>query len=329
MNNDSATPYEHLTPDLILSAIENLGFQCDGRLQPLNSYENRVYQVGITDFTSLIAKFYRPDRWSDEAIVEEHEFANELMDYEIPVVAPWISEAKKTLHHYQGFRFALFPIFSGRALELDNMEQIEWMGRFIGRLHAISACRPFLHRQQLNIHTQGYASYQFLLEHDFIPDCLINHYRAIAESLLQHVEQQFQLCSPLKFIRLHGDIHAGNVLWSHTGTGPHIVDLDDCIMGPAIQDLWMLLSGDETQMTLQTERILQGYQQFHDFNLGELQLIESLRSLRMMHYAGWLARRWDDPTFSISFPWFNTPQYWQNHLNDLSIQLELVKKILM
>lgn len=314
------TPFANLDPVVILDAIESVGFQASGSLFALNSYENRVYQIGIQDEPPVIAKFYRPNRWTDEAILEEHAFALELANHEIPVVAPLTNKAGHSLHHYQNFRFALFPRKSGRTLELDNLEQLEWMGRFIGRIHAVGACRPFKYRERLDVQSHGYQAYHLLLEKNFIPEELKNNFCLAIEVLLKKVEQQFQSVGEINIIRLHGDCHAGNVLWNETG--PVIVDLDDCLMGPAIQDIWMLLSGDVAQVSIQLNRILGGYTEFYDFNRRELRLIEPLRTLRMIRYAAWLAARWEDPAFPLSFPWFNTPAYWQTLLQDLREQAE-------
>lgn len=318
-------PYANLDPQVILDAVESVGFQCNGSLFALNSFENRVYQIGIEDAEPLIAKFYRPHRWSNEAIIEEHQFSLELTEHEIPVVAPWMNQDNKTLHQYQDFRFALFPRWGGRALELDSLSQLAWMGRFIGRLHAVGACRPFQHRLTLDVKTHGYESYQFLIENHFIPDHLKENYIRTAETVLQKVEQHFQNVGTINTIRLHGDMHAGNVLWRDTG--PHIVDLDDCLIGPAIQDIWMLLSGDAMHVNLQLEHILRGYREFHDFNPRELHLIEPLRTLRMLRYSAWIARRWEDPAFPINFPWFNTSHYWQEQLVNLQEQVGVLDEI--
>lgn len=314
------TPYATLEPSLILDAIEQMGFHCNGSLFPLNSYENRVYQIGIEDAAPLIAKFYRPHRWSDAAILEEHTFSAELATHEIPVVAP--IKRDTSLFTYQGFRFALFPRQGGRALELDNLEQLEWMGRFIGRLHAVGACQPFKHRISLDVSTYGKIPNQFLIDNKFIPSEVLNQYTDVVAAALEKIQQRFEQIDNLKYIRLHGDCHAGNVLWN---TGPQIVDLDDCLMGPAIQDLWMLLSGanpDETRMQLNC--ILNGYHEFHDFNYSEIHLIDALRTLRMIHYSAWLAKRWEDPAFPLNFPWFNTLRYWQEHLQNLREQVYLL-----
>lgn len=323
---NSNIPYNNLNPDLILNAIESIGFRCNGSLLALNSYENRVYQVGIEDDNPIIAKFYRPQRWSDQAILEEHQFAAELLEHEIPVVAPLKSANNETLHHFQEFRFSLFPRKGGRALELDNFDQLEWMGRFIGRLHAIGSTKPFKHRMRLDIQTYGYAPYHFLIENNFIPDNLKQNFEQIVKSVLHKVQQCYERAGDIKYIRLHGDCHVGNVLWNDAG--PHIVDLDDCLMGPAIQDIWMLLSGDVNYTKYQLELILDNYREFFDFNPREIYLIEALRTLRMLHYSAWLAKRWDDPAFPLNFPWFNTQNYWLQQLQNLNEQVFLMEQVL-
>ena len=305
-------PYGDLTPDLILDAVETCGWRCDGRQFALNSYENRVYQVGVEDGTALIAKFYRPQRWSNDAILEEHGFAIELAAREIPVVAPLATAGGATLHEHRGFRFALFPKRPGRAPELENPDTLRWLGRFLGRTHAVGALQPFRHRPALDIASFGEEPARFVVEHEFVPVDLETAYQTIVGDSLQRVAQCYQRAGAVRNIRLHGDCHAGNILW--TDGGPHFVDLDDCRSGPAVQDLWMLLSGDRAAMSLQLGHVVAGYREFHDFNRGELALIEALRTLRMIHYAGWLARRWHDPAFPASFPWFNSQRYWQDQI---------------
>lgn len=318
-----STPYELLSPDLILNSIESLGFHCTGSLLALNSYENRVYQIGIEDASPIIAKFYRPHRWTDASIIEEHQFSAELLEHDLPVIAPLQDAQGNTLHQHQGFRFALFPRKGGRSLELDNLDHLEWMGRFLGRMHAIGATRPFKHRIQLNLETYGHIPYQYLLQHNFVPEELRHNYSHVVEQLLQKIEVCFREVGQVDNLRIHGDCHAGNVLWSDSG--PHIVDLDDCLTGPAIQDIWMLLSGSKEQVKVQLNRILDGYCEFNDFNYRELHLVEALRTLRMIHYTGWLAKRWEDPAFPLNFPWFNTPRYWQDQLQHLNEQLVLLE----
>lgn len=327
MNNSSPppaeqpAPYAELTPDLILHAVESANYRCDGRLLGLNSYENRVYQIGIEDEQPLIAKFYRPARWSDAAILEEHAFSQELAEREIPVVAPLASVEGATLHRFEGFRFALYPRRAGRAPELDDVEVLEWLGRFLGRIHAVGATRRFEHRPSLDVHSFGDEPLQYLLENDFIPIDLLPAYRSTADDLLQRVRQIFDAAGAVTTIRLHGDCHPGNVLWRD---GPHFVDFDDCRMGPALQDIWMLLSGDRAAMTRQLGYVLDGYQDFCEFNFTELHLLEALRSLRMIHYSAWLARRWNDPAFPLNFPWFNKQQYWQDQILGLREQRALL-----
>lgn len=316
------TPYSNLDPCLILDAIESVGYRCSGSLAALNSYENRVYQIGIEDEAPLIAKFYRPNRWTHAAILEEHQFSAELVEHEIPVIAPLAAQGS-TLHVFRDYRFALFPRQGGRTVELDNMDHLEWMGRFIGRLHAVGATRAFQHRMRLDVQTYGYTPYRFLLENNFIPAEVKRAYCAVVDEILQKITQCFQQAGDIQYIRLHGDCHAGNVLWNDTG--PRIVDLDDCLMGPAIQDLWMLLSGNsQDEIEFQLNHILRGYREFHDFDYREIPQIEALRTLRMIHYSGWIARRWEDPAFLLNFSWFNTPRYWQEQLAHLQEQLSLL-----
>ncbi len=319
----SALPsYQGLTPDVVLDAVESAGHRCDGRLLALNSYENRVYQVGREEGPPLVAKFYRPGRWSDEAILEEHAFTLELAEREIPVVPPLRDAAGRTLHHFQGFRFALAPRCPGRAPELDDPDTLRWMGRFIGRIHAVGALGPFAHRPALTVASYGDESLAFLLENSFIPPDLEPAYRSVAEDVLARVRAAYARAGQVALIRLHGDCHPGNVLWSESG--PHFVDFDDCRMGPAIQDMWMLLSGDRGAMTGQLLDFLEGYEEFHDFDPAELHLLEALRTLRLLHYSAWLARRWADPAFPASFPWFNTQRYWQDQVLALREQAALL-----
>lgn len=316
------TPYSSLHPDLILNAIETLDLRCSGSLLSLNSYENRVYQVGMDDASPLIAKFYRPLRWTNAAIEEEHQFALELAGSDIPVVAPLVINGQ-TLHEYEGFRFALFPRQGGRTIDLDNAEHLEWIGRFIGRIHAVGSTKPFQHRIHLNLETYGQTPYQFLLASGFIPVELQASYCAVVDSLLVIIKQYIDAAGMCASIRLHGDCHIGNILWNDQG--PRIVDLDDCLMGPAIQDLWMLTSGNtKEERYTQLNNMLFGYEEFYEFNYREVHLIEALRALRMLHYSAWLAKRWEDPAFPLHFPWFNTSQYWQEQVQYLHDQYDLM-----
>ena len=318
MSDAITPPYASLTPDTILDALESAGLRGDGRLLALNSYENRVYLVNLEDAPPVVAKFYRPLRWTDAQIMEEHAFVAELAEREIPAVPPMVSETG-TLHGFKGFRFAVYPKCGGRTPELDDPATLEWMGRFIGRLHAIGAIAPFATRPTLDIATFGDEPRAFLLAHDFVPPDLLEAYRTVSEMALAGVRHSFSRAGDARSLRLHGDCHAGNVLW--TLDGPHFVDFDDARMGPAVQDLWMLLSGDRAAMTRQLSDVLAGYEDFHDFDPRELHLIEALRTLRLIHYAAWIARRWDDPAFPAAFPWFNTPRYWQDRILGLREQI--------
>jgi Ser/Thr protein kinase RdoA (MazF antagonist) len=311
-------PYAALSPELVLDAIDAQGYLCDGRLLTLNSYENRVFQVGLEDDGFLVAKFYRPQRWSDAAILEEHSFSLALAADEIPVVAPLVGTTGETLHHYQGFRFALFPRQGGRAPDLDNGDQLEWLGRFLGRIHQLGAAQPFLHRPATDPQTLGHEPATAMLQSPLLPPDQRNRYQDLTAALIEGCEAAFRAVRP-ELLRLHGDCHPGNILW--TDQGPHFVDMDDCRMGPAVQDLWMLLSGDRQEMTWQLDAVLEGYGCFRDFNRAELALIEPLRALRLIHYAAWLARRWDDPAFPKAFSWFATPAYWEEYLGILQDQL--------
>jgi Ser/Thr protein kinase RdoA (MazF antagonist) len=315
---DPAAPFATLTPDRVLDCVEALGLRGNGRLLALNSYENRVYRVGLEDGGAVIAKFYRAGRWSDAAVLEEHAFAQELADAEIPVVPP-LACAGRTLHVDADCRFALFPNRPGRTPELDRDDTLRWVGRFLGRIHARGATARFRHRQSLSIAHFGRASVDFLLGTDFIPGDLRPAYAAAAEAAVAQVAAIFDMVGPVRQIRLHGDCHVGNILW--TEAGPHFVDLDDCMMGPAVQDLWMLLAGDADERAHQLGVVLDGYEDFCDFDRGQIALIEALRTLRILHYAAWLARRWGDPAFPMHFPWFNGQRYWQEHVLTLREQL--------
>lgn len=311
MSRPSAHPYDRLTPDVIIAAVEALGHSSDRRIQALNSYENRVYQVGIEEGPPLVAKFYRPGRWSDAALHEEHEFALELAAAEIPVVPP-IVHAGRTLFEFEGFRYAVFERRGGRWPELGTAAEREWMGRFLGRIHLVGRRQRFRHRGRIEVERLGDESVEYLLQHGWIPPHLESAYESLAADLLEQVRQAFELAGEVSLLRLHGDCHRGNVLW--TDAGPHFVDLDDCLMGPAVQDLWMLLSGSRAEMAEQLAQLLEGYEHFSTFDPRELILIESLRTLRMIHYSAWLARRWTDPAFPIAFPWFVEPRYWENQI---------------
>jgi len=315
-------PYATLDPVAVLDALETVGLRGDGRLLTLNSYENRVYQVWLEDNSSVVVKFYRPGRWSAAQIAEEHAFAKELAEREIPVVAP------SQQGTFKEFIFAVYPRRGGRTPELDNPKVLEWIGRFLGRIHAVGATRPFVERPSLNEETFGAEPRAWLLEHNCVPAELLDAWKAITEQALSAVHRCFSLAGNPKQIRLHGDCHPGNILWTDgiEGAGPHFVDLDDARMGPAVQDLWMLLAGDRETAEKQLKALLDGYEGFHAFRREELGLIEALRTLRLLHYSYWLARRWEDPAFPAAFPWFGTQRYWQDRILELREQTSAMEE---
>ena len=317
----ATTPYAGLTPDLLLAAVDSLGLRSDGRLLALNSFENRVYQVGLEDGSLLVAKFYRPDRWRDAAILEEHAFSLALAAQEIPVVAP-LCLAGRTLHEHQGYRFALFPKQGGRSPELDRPEVLAWIGRFLGRIHALGAVQDYAARPVLDIAAFGEEPRRYLLAEGFVPEEMLAVWRSVVDQALDGVRRCFERAGPVRQLRLHGDCHVGNLLW--TEQGPHFVDFDDSRMGPAVQDLWMLLAGDEAAMGAQLGQLLGGYEMFAEFDDRELHLIEALRTLRLIHYSAWIARRWQDPAFPAAFPWFGSTRYWQDRILELREQVALM-----
>ena len=316
-------PFEKLTPDFIMDAIEAQGYLCDGRYLTLNSYENRVYQIGLEQSQPIIAKFYRPERWSREQILEEHAFCFELAEQELPVVLPILDKNHSSLMQYQGFYIALFERKGGRAPELDHRDNLSILGRLLARMHLIGSRTKYQLRPTIDIQSYGYDSADFISRH-FMPMELQTAYRSLCDDLLQTIQLRISETGPVDYIRVHGDCHAGNMLWRDDA--PHFVDFDDSRMAPAIQDIWMLLSGDTEQQSTQLKKILDGYHEFHDFNFAEIRLIEVFRTLRIMYYSAWLARRWNDPAFPHSFPWFNTTRYWEQHILELREQLALLQQ---
>jgi len=320
---DAEHPFHTLTPDAILYAVEACGWITDGRVLALNSYENRVYQVGIEDQSPVIAKFYRPLRWSDAQILEEHTLTLELAEEELPVVPPLRSAEGATLLRHGDFRLSLFPRRGGHAPPLDNESCLETMGRCLARMHNVAAVEDFKERPALTVATFGTEPAAFLEEH-FIPRDLLPSWSSLTRDLLSVVTERFAQGSTVTPIRVHGDCHPGNVLWREDA--PHFIDLDDARMAPAIQDIWMLLSGERHEQQRQLGVILDGYTEFRDFDESELRLIEPLRTLRMLHFAAWLGQRWQDPAFPRAFPWFNGPSYWGSLILDLRMQLSALQE---
>jgi len=313
-----AAPYATLSPDLILDAVAAAGHEPDGRMLALGSYENRVYQVGIEDAKPLIAKFYRPGRWSDAAIDEEHDFALELARAELPVVAPMVINGQTLLEH-AGFRFSLYPRQGGRSPELESAENLAWMGRLLARIHGVGSRAAFHERGSIDVDTFVHEPSRAVLGSNLLPATLRPRYADLTERLADLLDQRLQACAPIRHIRLHGDCHRGNVLW--TDAGPHFVDLDDARMGPAVQDLWMLAS---TPASL--DSLLEGYAEFRDFDFAELALIEPLRIMRQVHWAGWVALRWHDPAFPLAFAHLGEARWWEEHCNDLATAIDLLRE---
>ena len=341
MSEKIAHAYQALTPDVVMDALASVGLYGDGRQQALSSYENRVYQIHLEDGPVVVAKFYRPERWSESQILEEHAFSAELMEAEIPVIGPLVLEGE-TLHHFGGFAFSVSPNRGGRAPELDDPDVLEWIGRFLARIHTVGAARSFATRPALNLQSFGTESRDWLLDHDMVPLDVQSAWAKVAQEALDLIAAYPCLApsdtpldssaDPVRMIRLHGDCHPGNILWTPlesptaSAPGPHFVDLDDARSGAAVQDMWMLLSGDRQQCTRQLGALVDGYEQFREFDRRETALIEPLRTLRLIHYSAWLARRWGDPTFPINFPWFGSSDYWQGQVQMLEEQIEAMQE---
>ena len=315
--SNNSHPFETLQPGFILDAVESIGYQADGRVTALNSYENRVYQIGIDGEDPVIAKFYRPGRWSNEQINEEHAFTYELSQAELPIVTALRNNKDDYLFEYEKFRFALYPRKGGRAPELDNLDNLFILGRFLGRIHLIGASKDFEYRPLIDSQSYGHESVE-LISKSFIPQDLKTAYDSLTKDILCTIDQTLSDFGEITHIRVHGDCHIGNMLWRDDL--PHFIDFDDSRMAPAIQDVWMLLSGNRKEQEIQLREIIEGYNEFADFNMRELALIEVLRTLRILHFSAWLARRWDDPAFPLGFPWFNTQRYWEDHILNLREQ---------
>ena len=319
----TAPPYAALDPEVVLGAIESLGIHTDGRVLALNSFENRVFRVGLETGEPLVAKFYRPQRWSDAAILEEHAFAAELVAAELPIVAP-LAFAERTLHRHRDFRFALFPTRGGRAPEAGDRATLTHLGQLLARIHNVGQRQPFAHRGTLDVETFGELPVDFLVDGGWLPGELEENFVGLTDQILDRIDTAFAQHSDLQRLRIHGDCHPGNLLEREGHT--HIVDLDDCLMAPAVQDLWMLLSGSAEEQRQQFEWLMEGYQRFRSFDAAELGLIEPLRGLRLLHYHGWIARRWNDPAFPAAFPWFGDRRHWESVIVQLQEQLSALQE---
>ncbi len=319
----AAFDFNGLSPDLIIDGLESAGFTVDSGLLPLNSYENRVYQFHDDNLVKYVTKFYRPQRWKLAQIKEEHDFSFELEKQELPIVAPLKIEGQSLFEH-QGYHFAVFPCRGGRIFEVDNLDQLEWMGRFVGRIHAVSSQNAFIQRPAITVDEMLVQARAIILASSYVPRSLHQAFFTILDHVIELATKQYQAVGAITQIRLHGDCHAGNILWRDEG--PHFVDLDDCRTGPAIQDLWMMLSGDRQQQLLQLDTLLNGYEEFFTFEHEQLLLIESLRTMRVVNYMAWLCKRWQDPAFPRNFPWFNTEKYWEQQILMLKEQISALQQ---
>ncbi len=320
ISKNTAFNFDALTPDFMWYAIESIGIRAESGLLALNSYENRVYQFMDEEKQRYVVKFYRPQRWTTDQIQEEHDFTLELLEQELPVAPPCIINGR-TLHEYKGYHFTLFVSVGGRQFEVDNANHLEWVGRFMGRIHNIGKKQTFIHRPSLGLDEYLYQPRKLLQQSTFIPPHLENSFFSDLDLLIARIEDNWS--DDFTSIRLHGDCHPGNILWRD---GPMFVDLDDARNGPAVQDLWMLLNGDRHDRLAQLDILLEGYEEFCDFNPSELKLIEPLRGLRMVHYMAWLAKRWQDPAFPLAFPWFGDPKYWENQVLGFKEQISVLQE---
>jgi len=318
VTESAPAPFDALDPGAVFAAAESIGLEPSGRLFALNSYENRVYQLGDEEGALWVLKFYRPARWSDAQIAEEHSFTFELADAELPVAAPLRRDGRSLFVHRR-LRFAAFPYLAGRAPELDDPATLTLLGRTLARMHAIGATARFAHRQSLTLERLGEQARERVMDSGFLPDALADQYARVSEQAIGRVRQAFDAFGPLPALRIHGDCHAGNILWRVNG--PLFVDLDDCMSGPRIQDLWMFLAGDAASQQASWAALMEGYELFGEFDFSELTLVESLRTLRMLHHAAWIALRWHDPAFPRAFPWFADARFWERHISDLFEQL--------
>ena len=318
---DQPVDYSLLSPDFMLDAIESIGIHVDSGLLELNSYENRVFQFLDENRQRFVVKFYRPARWSDEQIQEEHDFSLQLKSADIDVVAPLQFDGC-SLFIYQGYRFAIFPSAGGRPIEVDNLDALESVGRNLGRVHQLASQQSFLHRPTVSVVEFVQTPKQILQQNNFVPVHLETSFFDVYDLLSKEIALQYKP-DDKQLIRLHGDLHAGNILWRDKVT---LLDFDDCRQGPAVQDVWMMLHGERHEQLLQLEVMLEGYEEFCSFDTKQLTLIEPLRAMRMMHYMGWIAKRWQDPAFSRHFAWFTDEQYWQQQVTVLQEQIDNMQK---
>jgi Ser/Thr protein kinase RdoA (MazF antagonist) len=312
VSGDAGATFFGLTPDRVLHAVEVGGLRCTGRCLPLRAFENRVYEVELEDERRLVVKFYRPGRWSRATIEDEHRFLADLTAAEVPAVAPLDLGTGRTLNEIDGIMYAAFPKVRGRTLDELDAENRRRIGRTIGRLHAVGAARPARHRPRLDVQRYVREPVEVLMAGDFIPGSLAPRYRDVALRIAGAVEAPLA-AAPAQ--RIHGDLHWGNILWA--SDGPILVDFDDCLMGPPVQDIWLLGRGNNEEARKMREDLIEGYELFREFDRSTLPLCEPLRALRIIYISGWIARRWEDPSFPPAYPNFRDARYWMQEYEEL------------
>lgn len=315
----SAFTFHSLSPDLIIDSLESIGLCVDSGLTELNSYENRVYQFSDEDKRRYVVKFYRPQRWTQAQILEEHQFVKQLATDEVPAVAP-LEFNQTTLHQNHDYFFVVYPSVGGRQYEMDNFDQLEWVGRFLGRIHQVGQQSTFQHRPTMTLDEYLYEPKEIILSSALVNNALLGDLKLVLSKLIAEVEKYWH--TDWTPIRLHGDCHAGNILWRD---GPLFVDFDDARNGPAVQDLWMLLHGERQEQRIQCDILLEAYQEFADFDSQQLALIEPLRAMRMVYYLAWIIKRWQDPAFPKNFIWITDSNFWYSQLSLFDEQIKALQ----
>ena len=331
MSDQPTNLFLELTPERILDAVEEFGVRATGRVLQLNSMENRVYEVEIEVEDDQVetrhdrfrvAKFYRPQRWSKEQILDEHAFLLDLVERDIPVIAPIQNENGDTLKTIADIHCALFPKSGGRIPQEFTDEELERMGRLIARLHFVGAARPATARIQLSPQTYGIENLEKIISLGFLPNEYFNTYSNLVKTLSQTISPWFD---GIEMLRIHGDLHLANILWDDAG--PKLVDFDDMLVGPPIQDLWLIVPGRDEESRRQFRVMINAYQELRAFDRKSLRLVEPLRALRMIHFSAWIAKRWEDPAFKRIFPGFGSNAYWSEQIGDLQDQLSVIREI--
>ena len=312
MTTEPGASFFSLTPDRVLDAVEVGGLRSTGRCLPLRAFENRVYEVELEDQRRIVVKFYRPGRWSRETILDEHAFLLDLVAAEVPAVAPLDLGTGATLNEIEGILYAGFPKVRGRTLDELDAENRRRIGRTIGRMHAVGAGCESPHRPRLTVERYIREPLEVLIGGGFVFDGIASRYRDVALRIADAVATPL---AAARTQRIHGDLHWGNILWATDG--PVLVDFDDCLVGPPVQDLWLLARGDSEDARAARGDLLEGYELFREFDRSTLALWEPLRALRIVYMSGWIARRWEDPSFPPAFPSFRQPSYWLQEYEEL------------